>query len=116
MSLPVSPVAYTATVATHQAGSDQGLATRSVLPTQHAATHTQTERNDTHQATSALSKILQVSDQSIRFSMDEDTQQMVIRIIDVQTEQVLRQIPAQELLDLAKSLDRMRGLLINKTA
>jgi flagellar protein FlaG len=40
----------------------------------------------------------------------------VVKVIDQNTQEVVRQIPSKEALEIAKSLDKMRGLLIRQTA
>ena len=52
----------------------------------------------------------------IRFSIDEDSGQTVVKVIDRETQEVIRQIPSQEMLDLAQALDKLQGLLIKQKA
>jgi flagellar protein FlaG len=40
----------------------------------------------------------------------------VIKILNGESGEIIRQIPAQELLDLAKHLDESKGLLVHKRA
>lgn len=54
--------------------------------------------------------------QSIQFSLDQDSQRMVVKVVDTSTNKVLRQIPNEEALALSKSLGKLQGLMINKTA
>lgn len=53
---------------------------------------------------------------NLKFSVDHDTGRTVVRVTDANTQEVIRQIPAEEVLQLAKELDRMQGLLFNKEA
>jgi len=53
---------------------------------------------------------------SLQFSLDKDTGHTVVKMIDTQTEEVLRQFPSEEMLAISKSIDRMQGLLINREA
>jgi flagellar protein FlaG len=41
---------------------------------------------------------------------------MVVKVIDRETQDVIRQIPSQEMLDLAQALDKLQGLLIKQKA
>ena len=59
---------------------------------------------------------MRASSQSLEFAIDEDSKDIVVKIIDQNTREVVRQIPSVEALEIAKSLDRMRGLLISQTA
>lgn len=52
----------------------------------------------------------------LQFSMDEDSGRPVVRVIDTTTQEVIRQIPGEEVLRMAKELDRMQGLLLRQTA
>lgn len=52
----------------------------------------------------------------LRFSIDKDTGIHVVKFIDDKTKEVIRQIPAQEMLDIAKRLDELKGLLIKERA
>ena len=61
-------------------------------------------------------RILQVDNQSLAFNKDEATGKMVLVIVDITTNKVLRQIPSEEMLEIAKSVDRMRGFLVNAKA
>jgi flagellar protein FlaG len=48
------------------------------------------------------------------FSGHEDTGQTVVRVVDKDTGKLIRQIPPQELLDLAAKLEDMMGMLFDK--
>jgi len=54
--------------------------------------------------------------QQVSFSVDDSSGQTVLRVIDAQTNTVLRQIPGDEALALARTLDRMQGMLIRQKA
>ncbi len=53
---------------------------------------------------------------NLQFSIDDDTGQTVIRIIDSSTDEVIRQIPSEEFIAIAKALDKLQGLLIRQEA
>lgn len=53
---------------------------------------------------------------SIQFSLDQDSGRTIVKMVDTQTEEVLRQFPSEEMLAISKSIDRMQGLLINREA
>jgi flagellar protein FlaG len=52
----------------------------------------------------------------IKFSIDEDSGRTVVKVIDRTTQEVIRQIPSQEMLDLAQAMDKLQGLLIKQKA
>jgi flagellar protein FlaG len=53
---------------------------------------------------------------SLEFSIDADSKQTIVKIVDLNTKEVLRQIPSTEALEIAKSLDKMMGRLISSQA
>jgi flagellar protein FlaG len=57
-----------------------------------------------------------VDNQNVQFSLDSGSGKVIVKVIDAATKQVLRQIPSEEMLEIAKSLDRLRGLLVNQRA
>jgi flagellar protein FlaG len=76
-------------------------------------------RPDAAELDKALGKINQSmasKGQDLVFSIDPDSQRTIVKIIDQKTSEVLRQIPSQEALDIAKALESAQGLLIKQTA
>jgi flagellar protein FlaG len=67
-------------------------------------------------AVGEINKSLEASGQNLEFSLDEDSQKVVVKVIDTTTKEVLRQMPTKEALEIAKSLDKMQGLLIDQEA
>ena len=53
---------------------------------------------------------------SLEFTVDSDTERTVVKVVDKQTNEIIRQIPSQDALDLAKAVDRLQGLLIKEKA
>jgi len=73
-------------------------------------------RDDVTAAVKKINDSMPASAQSLEFSIDEDSKDIVVKVIDQSTKEVVRQIPSKEALEIAKSLDKMRGLLIRQTA
>ncbi len=53
--------------------------------------------------------------QTIQFSIDDETDRIVVKVVDTETQKVLRQIPNEEVLAISKTLDKLRGLVIRQT-
>ncbi len=53
---------------------------------------------------------------SIQFSLDQDSGRTIVKMIDTETDEVIRQFPSEEMLAISKSIDRMQGLLVNRKA
>jgi flagellar protein FlaG len=54
--------------------------------------------------------------QTIEFAIDEQSERMVVKVVDTATKKVLRQIPNEEVLSMSKTLDKLQGLVIRQTA
>lgn len=50
---------------------------------------------------------------SVRFEMDEATKTLVVKVFDRNTDELIRQLPAEEVLDMAKALQEYRGLFVD---
>ncbi|WP_028317365.1 flagellar protein FlaG [Desulfobulbus elongatus] len=50
---------------------------------------------------------------SVRFEQESATADLIVKIVDQDTEKVIRQIPPEELVNLSKHLKELRGNLIN---
>ena len=48
---------------------------------------------------------------SLRLSMDQDTQRMVVLVVDKRTGNVVRQLPSSQMVDLIKQMRDLEGLL-----
>lgn len=51
---------------------------------------------------------------NLRFELDKKTGIQVIQVIDAQSGELVRQIPPEELIDIAEALRELKGLLISK--
>lgn len=63
-----------------------------------------------------LNDFVQNLKRDLHFSVDKETGRMVVRVVNAETDEVIKQIPSDEILKLAESLENMSGLLINKRA
>lgn len=60
--------------------------------------------DDLQQAVSQLNDYVQTMQRDLQFSIDKESGVMVVKVIDTKSEKVIRQIPAEETLRLARSL------------
>lgn len=71
------------------------------------------------QVQQAVEKIQQTTEElahNLQFSIDKDTGITVIKVMDSQTQEVIRQIPTEEAVSLARTLDKVKGLLFSDKA
>lgn len=73
-------------------------------------------RDAVQRAVDQANAVLAESNRAIEFSIDPDIKTVVVKVIDKQDGSVLRQMPSQEMLNIAKALDRLTGLLVESRA
>jgi flagellar protein FlaG len=64
----------------------------------------------------AVQEVAQPDASTLEFHTDAETGKVVVKITDNATGELVRQIPMEEMLALAKSLDRLQGLLLQTKA
>lgn len=73
-------------------------------------------KTDVEKAVKKLNEFTGMVAQDILFSIDEESGKTIVKVVDSQTKEILRQLPSEEALDIAKSLEKMPGLLIHEKA
>ena len=68
------------------------------------------------QAVQDINQSLQSAAQGLEFSIDTDSKEVIIKVVDQETREVLRQMPSKEALDIARALDQVLGKLIKTKA
>lgn len=77
---------------------------------------TETTRTQVEEAAKAVNEFLKPINNMLQFQVDEDTGKTVVKVIDLATKDVIRQFPSEEMLTIAKAIDKMKGLLIQQKA
>jgi flagellar protein FlaG len=68
------------------------------------------------EAVKAANDAVKAIKSELDFSVDEETGKTVVRVVEKQTGTLIRQIPSEEMLEIAKALDRLQGLLVRNSA
>ncbi|SEF92509.1 flagellar protein FlaG [Nitrosomonas ureae] len=69
-----------------------------------------------HEAVSKIEKFSLVVQQNLKFSIDEDSGKTIIKVMDATTDEIVRQIPTEEVIDIARTLSKIHGALFNDRA
>lgn len=56
-----------------------------------------------------VSSYMQNVQRNLNFSIDDSTGQTVVKVIDAESEEVIRQFPSEEMLALARHLSELNG-------
>ena len=73
-------------------------------------------RDALESAAKAVQDFVKPMSDNLEFTLDEDTGRTVIKVTDSATKELIRQIPSEEMLEIAKALDRLQGLLVRQKA
>lgn len=103
------PIVSTANVSTAHATSAQTA--HAVQPPQEAVSS-----ESVKSAVEALNKFSQSLGAKLNFGTDEETGMTIVKVIDRESDKVIRQIPTEEAVQIAKSLDKLQGLFVNDKA
>ena len=74
------------------------------------------QKQQVEAAVNAVKEFIQPMASNLAFEMDDDSGRTVIRITEASSGELIRQIPSEEMLEIAKALDRLQGLLVKQKA
>ena len=63
-----------------------------------------------------LNKQMEASKRGLGFSYDESKKTAVVKVIDANSGELVRQIPTEQILKMAHQIDEYKGMLYNKVA
>ncbi|MES2025028.1 MAG: flagellar protein FlaG [Pseudomonadota bacterium] len=67
-------------------------------------------------ALESINKALQALSSNLEFTVDSDSNRTVVKVVDQQTKEIIRQMPSLEALEISKALDKLQGLLVKQKA
>ncbi|NMB01613.1 MAG: flagellar protein FlaG [Firmicutes bacterium] len=73
-------------------------------------------RDDVQDAVETINNAIEHVNRALRFSIHEDTQQIMVKVVDVSTDEVIKEIPPEDVLDTVARIREMIGLLIDERA
>jgi flagellar protein FlaG len=76
----------------------------------------ETFRQKLQESVEELNEFVLPYNTSLRFSIEEEMGTVIVKVTDRETREVIKQIPSEEAVELAKALDKLKGLLIQQQA
>lgn len=67
-------------------------------------------------AINQLNGYLEETHRGLRFSIDDDSGRTVVKVVDTETDEVIRQIPSEEMLAVIRHFSEMTGKLFDEVA
>lgn len=125
--MELRPIANAAQAAQHIGGKSISGADQATLMAPAAAAPLETGKavqqsapipslGEVESAVRNINAALQKLSQDIEFSVDAESNRTVVKVVDQQTREVIRQMPSAEALEIGKALDRVQGLLLRQKA
>jgi flagellar protein FlaG len=68
------------------------------------------------QAAKEINDFLKSASAGIEFQVDNQSERVIVRVVDTETKQLIRQVPTEEMVAISHALDRMTGLLLAQKA
>lgn len=111
-NVPPPVVAPATERGTPPAGAKAASAAAAPAPAQSTA-----RSEDVRKAASQVNEALKgTASSDLQFSVEGDNKQVVVRVVDSQTKEVIRQIPSEEMVAISKAIDNLSGLLVQQKA
>ena len=66
------------------------------------------------QAVNQINQTIQSVNKDVQFSVDQQSGRVIVKVVDTQNNQVIRQIPSKETLAVAEALGKLQGLIIHQ--
>ena len=67
-------------------------------------------------ATDKINRTMQGLGNNLEFTVDSETSMNIVRVVDKETNKTIRQFPSEEALAIAKTLDKLQGMLVRTRA
>lgn len=116
------------TIAAHATAAQATVAQRSsdfvpskaaqAKPAQEASVTTSSaeQKQQLEAAVKAVAQFAKPMAGNLEFSLDDETGKTVVKVVDATTNELIRQIPSEEMLEIARALDRLQGILVRQKA
>ena len=80
---------------------------------EHGSRQTKQSTADPTAIVKELNETMKMINTRVSFSVDKATKRTVVKVIDADTQKVIRQIPADEMLHIAAQINRLLGILVD---
>lgn len=97
-------------------GIEKVSAVSQVTPAKVVKEQAEPSRQELEQAVKRANELIKVNSADLEFQMDPDLKRPIVKVIDRETQTVLRQIPSVEMLEVARAMEKMQGVLVSEKA
>jgi len=108
--------AGTAVIASSESQREKPALPRVAVPAPEPAPAAKPAQEKVKEAVEEIQRNISSSSTDLQFSVDSATGRTIVSVVDAETKEIVRQIPTEEVMKLARALDRMQGLLFKGKA
>ena len=72
------------------------------------------EKENVNEAIEKLKHAGEIFNRRLDFRVDEETNRVVVKVVDTTTDKVIKEIPSEQLLQLAAKIQEMIGILVDE--
>jgi len=109
------------TVSPHATAQANSEAAKTINPERVRAPNKEAEKvsqkdvaEQVQQGVKEMNAQLNLANHAIRFSIDDKTQDIVVKVVDTETDKIIMQIPAEEVLRLREHMKDLSGMIVEK--
>ena len=66
-------------------------------------------------ALAEINRTLKMASIGVQFEFDKESDTMIVKVVDVDSGELIRQMPSEEVLRISRALGRLQGLLVHQT-
>ncbi len=69
-----------------------------------------------HEVVTELNQMMGMSSTKLSFSVDRESNKMIVRVVDAETQEVIRQIPSEDAINVSQHIHGLMGILYDASA
>jgi len=77
-----------------------------------ASQSTHVDEKQLVQAVNQINQIVQSVNPGVEFTIENGSNAVIVKVVDVQTQEVIRQFPSEATIGIAQALDNLQGVLL----
>jgi flagellar protein FlaG len=93
---------------------EPGQARRDAPQAKQTAEQRDLRRSDIQASLQALERTSLAFNRRLRFYVNEEIDRVVVKVVDAETDKVIKEIPSEEVQDLAARIEKAIGLLVDE--
>lgn len=76
---------------------------------------TETGQTQERAALAEINRTLKMASIGVQFEFDKEADTMIVKVVDVESGELIRQMPSEEVVRISRALGRLQGLLVHQT-